>query len=196
MTRILNVSKSAVPVTTIVIEAGQAIFVSKILPHKIERLAEVEHCVSDDMRRRSTRLTFKQDSILSVVGLTDNLMTCGHLLFARYDIRKWNSEARLAFGSTPITWSRLARSIRRSQDTTFVPYGFDAVRTYPDEIAVYDEPEGSRGWIIQRSEIERYLAREPKIAPPARLEPPVPLARTIDREFVSPASLRTLKRAA
>ena len=64
---------------TLAIRRGQKLFVKEIVGHTVnEELADLKelddgHCL----------LTFKQDAIIRVEGLNQNMMTCHHLRFAR-----------------------------------------------------------------------------------------------------------------
>jgi len=140
------------------IAKGQSFFAKYMIPDGTGNFAEVEH-----MNNGSTKLTAKVAMVAVVEGLHKSRRGAKHIRFVRGD-RKAEGAKGLNFVQ-PKAWPRLRVALSHSNvPTVHALGGFGNAVAYRDEIAIPAySMSGSRGWIIRRQEIGRYLNELPPL---------------------------------
>lgn len=138
----------------ITIDPSEKFFVRHMIPDGIECLAKVE-----PLENGFTKITPNVGVIAIVEGLHESLGGCKHIRF----IRKSRGGT---FNQLAASWPRLRVALRYAGvPTVHAVGGMDCnIVVFDDEIAVRDHScMGSRGWIIPRADIGKYLEALPPL---------------------------------
>jgi hypothetical protein len=151
----VTIIKTAGVFSVIALRKGEAFFVKYMIPEGVENFIEGEPS--------SSRKIAKMRVVAVVEGLHASGMGCKHMRFIRAD-RAHEGVESIDF-VTPKAWPKLRVALKHANvPTTHVAGGFDNAVAYNDEVAVPDySMSGSRGWIVQKREIGRYLDALPPL---------------------------------
>lgn len=160
------VSESTAHASIIMLERGSVFYCAGIVPDEIGHLAKMEHIASGEMR-----LVAKTDLVVVVDGLWRQCTGANHILFLRAD-RAGEEGAGSLWVAKPKQCPRLRDALIAAN----VPHvesigGFDHMLVYNDELAISESLGGlgSYGWIVKRSDVERYMKMDRERIEPRRM---------------------------
>jgi len=137
---------------------GETIWVRHLVGETVEGFSRIEP------DKGSNKITFKQDCLIVVEDVSQNLKTVKHLRFAR----QFREGKNLADLENKIKiWPKLRVALGQyadGYDYLHVPGGLEYAVAYSDEIIVADYSiKGSHGWIVKKSAIGDILKKLPPI---------------------------------
>lgn len=160
------VSESTAHASIIMLERGSVFYCAGIVPDEIEHLAKMDHIASGEMR-----LVAKTGLVVVVDGLWRQCTGANHILFLRADRTGEEGAGSLWFARP-----RQYPGLRDALIAAHVPHvesigGFDHMLVYNDELAIPESCNGLGfyGWIVKRSDAERYVKMERERNEPARI---------------------------
>lgn len=168
-------------IDTVAIPEGQDLYVRGIVGRTADKdvnSSENDMCYVEDLDDGHTLLTFKQDVLVRVEGLHDNLMTCEHLRFARFnrprptqDEMEERSGRKTLHNKVRPFPRLLAAMLNLHIPTITVPGGLRYAVAFRDEVIVPAPKRGvnyrnwgevTAGYIVRKEEIKDLLATLPE----------------------------------